>query len=43
MVLTLEIEMWKSETEVVKLEDTIAVHPEGAELLTISPRELHEV
>jgi len=42
-VVTLEIEMWKSETEVVKVEDTIAVHSEGAELLTISPRELHEV
>lgn len=42
-VVTLEIEMWKSPTEVVKVEDTIAVHPEGAELLTISPRELHEV
>lgn len=42
-VATLEIEMWKSETEVVKVEDTIAVHPDGAELLTISPRDLHEV
>jgi Xaa-Pro aminopeptidase len=42
-VVTLEIEMWKSQTEVVKLEDTIAVHSEGAELLTISPRELHEI
>ncbi|MBA4397679.1 MAG: hypothetical protein C0394_09910 [Syntrophus sp. (in: bacteria)] len=42
-VVTLEIEMWKSQTEVVKVEDTIAVHPEGAELLTISPRELQEV
>ncbi|MFH1081350.1 MAG: Xaa-Pro peptidase family protein [Pseudomonadota bacterium] len=42
-VVTLEIEMWKSETEVVKVEDTIVVHSDGAELLTISPRELHEV
>ncbi len=42
-VVTLEIEMWKSETEVVKVEDTLAVHPDGAELLTISPRDLHEV
>jgi Xaa-Pro aminopeptidase len=42
-VVTLEIEMWKSQTEVVKVEDTIAVHPEGAELLTLSPRDLHEV
>lgn len=43
MVVTLEIEMWKSGREVVKVEDTIAIHPWGAELLTISPRGLHEV
>jgi Xaa-Pro dipeptidase len=43
VVTTLEIEMWKSEREVVKLEDTIAVHAEGAEILTLSPRELCEV
>jgi Xaa-Pro aminopeptidase len=42
-VATLEIEMWKSEKEVVKVEDTIAVHSDGAEILTISPRDLHEV
>ncbi|MDD5475215.1 MAG: Xaa-Pro peptidase family protein [Syntrophales bacterium] len=42
-VVTLEMEMWKSEKEVVKVEDTIAIHGGGAELLTISPRELHEV
>lgn len=43
VVTTLEIEMWKSEREVVKLEDTIAVHAEGAEILTPSPRELCEI
>jgi len=43
VVTTLEIEMWKSEREVVKLEDTIAVHADGAEILTLSPRELCEV
>ncbi len=43
MVMTLEIEMWKSEKEVVKLEDTLAVHPEGVEILTITPRELCEL
>jgi Xaa-Pro dipeptidase len=43
VVTTLEIEMWKSEQEVVKLEDTIAVHADGIEILTISPRELCEV
>lgn len=42
-VVTLEIEMWKSQKEVVKVEDTLAIHPEGAEILTISPRDLHEV
>jgi Xaa-Pro aminopeptidase len=42
-VVTLEIEMWKSPIEVVKVEDTIAVHSEGAEILTITPRDLHEV
>lgn len=43
MVTTLEIEMWLSEREVVKLEDTLVVHAEGAEIVTISPRELCEV
>jgi Xaa-Pro aminopeptidase len=42
-VATLEIEMWKSEKEVVKIEDTLAVHPWGAEILTISSRDLHEI
>lgn len=43
VVTTLEIEMWKSPREVVKLEDTIAVHAGGAEILTPSPRELCEL
>jgi Xaa-Pro dipeptidase len=43
VVTTLEIEMWKSEREVVKLEDTIVIRSEGAEILTLSPRELCEV
>ncbi|MCG6533643.1 MAG: Xaa-Pro peptidase family protein [Syntrophales bacterium LBB04] len=43
VVTTIEIEMWKSEREVVKLEDTIVVHAEGAEILTLSPRELCEI
>lgn len=42
-VFTLEIEMWRSEREVVKLEDTIAVHADGVEILTPSPRELCEI
>lgn len=42
-VLTLEMEMWKSDCEVVKLEDTIAVRAEGAEILTMTPRDLFEV
>jgi Xaa-Pro dipeptidase len=43
VVTTLEIEMWKSDREVVKLEDTIAIHEDGAEILTPSPRDLCEV
>jgi Xaa-Pro aminopeptidase len=42
-VVTLELEMWKSAGEVVKLEDTILITSKGAEILTISPRNLHEV
>jgi len=42
-VVTLELEMWKSVGEVVKLEDTLLVTSDGAEILTISPRNLHEV
>ncbi len=42
-VVTLELEMWKSVGEVVKLEDTLLITSNGAEILTISPRNLHEV
>ena len=43
MVVTLEMEMWKSDHEVVKLEDTLLLREEGVEILTVTPRELHEV
>lgn len=43
MVVTLEMEMWKTDREVVKLEDTLLLCENGVELLTITPRELHEV
>jgi Xaa-Pro aminopeptidase len=42
-VVTLELEMWKSVGEVVKLEDTLLITSNGAEILTISPRNLREV
>ena len=41
-VVTLELEMWKSAGEIVKLEDTILITSQGAEILTISPRNLRE-
>jgi hypothetical protein len=37
-VATLEIEIWKSKKGVVKVDNTIAVHSDGAEILTIWPR-----
>jgi Xaa-Pro aminopeptidase len=37
-VVTLEIEMWKAEKGVVKVDNTIAVYSDGTEILTISPR-----
>lgn len=43
MVITLELEMWKSISEVVKLEDTILIRADGIEIMTVTPRELHEV
>lgn len=43
MTLGLEMVMTRSPTEVVKLEDTVLVTPVGGELLTITPRELHEL
>jgi Xaa-Pro dipeptidase len=43
MTLALELVMTASPREVVKLEDTLLVTPGGGELLTITPRELHEL
>jgi Xaa-Pro dipeptidase len=43
MIIALELEMTNSPHEVVKLEDTILITYEGAEILTITPRDLHEV
>ncbi len=43
MILALEMVMTRSRTEVVKLEDTVLVTPSGGELLTVTPRELHEL
>lgn len=43
MIIALELEMANSPYEVVKLEDTILLSSEGAEILTITPRNLHEV
>jgi len=37
------MEMTNGPGEVVKLEDTLLMSSEGAELLTLTPRELHEV
>lgn len=43
MVIALELEMSASIGEVVKLEDTLLITSYGAEILTITPRELHQV
>ncbi|MEJ2719383.1 MAG: Xaa-Pro peptidase family protein [Deltaproteobacteria bacterium] len=43
MIFALEMEMTNGPSEVVKLEDTILVTADGPELLTITPRGLHEV
>ncbi len=43
MVFALEMEMTSGPREVVKLEDTLLMSSEGAELLTLTPRDLHEV
>jgi Xaa-Pro aminopeptidase len=43
MIIALELEMSASIGEVVKLEDTILITPEGVEVLTITPRELHQI
>lgn len=43
MVVTLELETGGSPNEVTKLEDTLLVTSNGAEILTITPRLLHQV
>ena len=43
MIIALELEMTNSPHEVVKLEDTILITSEGVEILTITPRNLHDV
>ena len=43
MVIALELEMTASIGEVVKLEDTLLITSYGVEILTITPRELHQV
>ncbi|HEY5719573.1 MAG TPA: M24 family metallopeptidase, partial [Gammaproteobacteria bacterium] len=40
MVLTSELHAWADDGTMVKLEDTVLLGPAGAELLTLSPREL---
>jgi Xaa-Pro dipeptidase len=42
-VVTLEIETGGSPCEVTKLEDMLLVTPHGAQFLSITPRDLHEV
>lgn len=42
-IFALEMEMTNGPEEVVKLEDTLLMTSEGAELLTLTPRDLHEV
>jgi len=43
MVVTIELVLFQSNHEILKIEDTIRIDPDGNELLTITPRELHEV
>ena len=43
MIIALELEMTHSPHEVVKLEDLLLITSEGVEILTITPRNLHEV
>lgn len=43
MIIALELEMTNSPHEVVKLEDLLLITSEGVEILTITPRNLHEV
>lgn len=43
MILALEMEMTDGPGEVVKLEDTLLMTSDGAELLTLTPRDLQEL
>jgi len=43
MIIALELNMCRSTEEVVKLEDTLLINSHGAEILTITPRDLHLV
>ena len=43
MIIALELEMCASLGEVVKLEDTILITSKSVELLTITPRDLHQI
>jgi len=43
MIITLELEMCRSLGEVVKLEDMLLISSRGAEILTITPRDLHQI
>ena len=43
MIIALELEMCASAGEVVKLEDTLLITSKGVELLTFTPRNLHQV
>lgn len=43
VIIALELEMCRDIGEVVKLEDTLLVTAEGVEVLTITPRDLHQV
>jgi len=43
MIMTLELEMCASIGEVVKLEDMLLISSDGVEVLTITPRDLHQI
>ena len=43
MIIALELEMSSSREEVVKLEDTLLITSHGAEILTVTPRDLHQI
>jgi len=43
MIIALELVMCSSVGEIVKLEDTLLITSGGAEILTITPRDLHQV